>query len=427
VTRTSLLDQREAAALRQTYTDARVMRNALRAADPDVAALLSGLQIGGDGGAVLVTASGTFSSSVDVGDDDIPRSLASGVEAGRAGRQRVSGPDGPRLVVGVPIAAADAEYYEVTSLAEIEGTLDRLGSALAVAGVVAAALGVGLGAAVSGEVLRPLHRAADVARRIVDGDLDRRLDAESDRDLAPLADAFNAMLDDLRERIRREVRFASDVTHELRGPLTVLAAAVSVVERRRDHLPAEALQAIDALETQVRSFNRLVLDLLDISRFDAGTAALDARPVPVAPLIRAVLADREPPQTDLLRMSGREHGEAVVDVDARRIQQVLANLLDNAENYAGGATAVTIDAPDGDIVRIGVEDHGPGVEPDERDAIFDRFARGSAGTSTGAPRGSGLGLALCADHVRLHGGQLRVEDVDGGGARFVVELPRRRA
>jgi signal transduction histidine kinase len=253
----------------------------------------------------------------------------------------------------------------------------------------------------------------------VGGELDTRLDAERDRDLAPLADAFNDMVDDLRDRLDREARFASDVTHELRGPLTVLASAVNIVERRRDQLPPEAAQAVDALDAQVIAFNRLVLDLLEISRFEVGTAKADRREVDVEQFLRASLAERDAPPP--LRVGlGTATTQAL---DPRRMHQVVANLLDNAANYAGGATAVVAERTDGGALRIAVEDAGPGIAADEREAVFGRFARGTTGTSAGAPRGSGLGLALCADHVRLHGGRIWVEDAPTGGARFVVELP----
>ena len=417
--RSSLVDEREDAATRQAYANARVLRGALRTGEADVADAIASLQVGPDGGAVLVTAEGTFTSSVDVGVDDLPGGLTAGVADGRAGRQRTTEDRGPRLTVGVPIVADGAQYYELSSLAEVDRALDVLASSLAVGGAAATAVGAAVGVAVSGAVLRPLRRAAAAARRIVGGDLDTRLDAERDRDLAPLADAFNDMVDDLRDRLDREARFASDVTHELRGPLTVLASAVNVVERRRDQLPAEAAEAIDALDAQVSAFNRLVLDLLEISRFEVGTARPDLREVDVEQFLRASLAERPAPPP--LRVAlGTATSQSL---DPRRIHQVLANLLDNAANYAGGATAVVAQRADDGALRIAVEDAGPGIAEDEREAVFGRFARGTTGTSDGAPRGSGLGLALCADHVRLHGGRIWVEGADTGGARFVVELP----
>jgi signal transduction histidine kinase len=234
-----------------------------------------------------------------------------------------------------------------------------------------------------------------------------------------LTESFNHMVDELDERARREARFASDVSHDLRGPLTALAAATAVVHRRRGELPAEALVAVDALEEQVESFNSLVVDLLEISRFEAGTAALDLRPVDLEELVRAVLSEGE---FDVPIVTGAG-GPFRAVVDPRRLQRVLVNLLGNAANYAGGATSVVVGADGPGRVQIAVEDHGPGVPAELREAIFSRYERGRAATDPDAAKGTGLGLALAAQHVKLHGGTIHVEDNDGGGARFVVTLP----
>lgn len=418
--RRALIDDHESGSLRQAYTNARVVRNALRNADPEIADLLSSLQVGNDGGAVLVTTTQSFTSSVDVDVAEIPPALAAGVRDGRAGRQQIRGEDGPMLIVGVPIESVDAEYYEITSLAEVESTLQVLASSLAIGAGASVVVGAAIGATVSGAVLRPLGRIADVARRIVDGKIDSRLDAESDRDLAPLADAFNEMLDELRGRIDRESRFASDVSHELRGPLTVLAAAVDVVDRRRAELPPEASRAVAALDAQVIAFNKLVLDLLEISRFEAGSVRLNTRMVDLEELVGALLVERPGPGPRVTRTGSRP---IKVRLDPGRLHQVLTNILDNAERYAGGATAMVVSRTAEDRVRIMVDDNGPGVPEQDRVRIFERFVRGAADAGSPTPGGSGLGLALCANHVQLHGGKIWVEDSPMGGARFVVELP----
>ena len=275
----------------------------------------------------------------------------------------------PAVIVGVPIVAAGAQYFQIAPMTDIDNTLSRLASSLAVAGAVATALAIGVGFITSGKVLRPLRRIADVAGDIERGDLESRLDAEGDRDLSPLVESFNAMLDDLQARIGREARFASDVAHEVRGPLASLGAAVDVVNRRRDELPDRAVFAVDALQEQVRAFNALVLDLLEISRFDAGAARLQREPVDLTHVVRRALDEAglaDVPVRSTL-------ADATVDVDRRRLHQMLTNLLENARHYAGGPTAITLDAADG-VVRIAVEDRGPGVPIAERDAIFDRFA-----------------------------------------------------
>jgi signal transduction histidine kinase len=258
---------------------------------------------------------------------------------------------------------------------------------------------------------------ADVARRIVVGDLGTRLDAEGDRDLVALVSAFNEMLDELRDRIEREARFASDVSHELRGPLAALSSAVEVVNRRRDELPDRAVLAVDALAEQVTAFNRLVLDLLEISRFDVGAAAAAREQLDVVDAVRTVLHERG--QT--IPLEAPEAGVRIAG-DGRRLHQVIANLLDNASKYAGGAVRIgVVKGPN--AVWLTVDDAGPGVPEVEREAIFERFHRGPAAEAPEAPRGTGLGLTLVREHVALHGGRVWVEGRPGGGARFVVELP----
>jgi signal transduction histidine kinase len=416
--RRSLLEDRRSTAMRQAYTDARLVRTGLRSADPDVADLLSGLQVGPANEVLLMRGGEWYTGSAAADPERLPAPLRRGVLDGRAGRQIYLDADAARLAVGVPLPAFDAAFFEVTSLEDITRTLDVLGRSLAVAGTLAALAAGAVGATASGRVLRPLRRMAGTARRIVLGELDTRLDAEGDRDLVPLVSAFNEMLDELRERIQREARFASDVTHELRGPLAALASAVDVVNRRRDQLPEGAVIAVDALAEQVEAFNQLVLDLLEISRFDAGAAQLDRAELDLVAFVRAVLADRH--QAVAVYADG---DVPQVAVDRRRLHQVVTNLLDNAGKYGGGAVAVVVSSR-GEGVRMAVDDAGPGIAASEREAVFERFQRGAAAGTPDAPRGSGLGLALVSEHVALHGGRVWVEERPGGGARVMVELPR---
>ncbi|HVM09270.1 MAG TPA: HAMP domain-containing sensor histidine kinase [Acidimicrobiales bacterium] len=415
--RQSLLEERSSAAMRQAFTNARLVRSALRSPTVDTTALLAGLRVGPRGDALVRVRGEWFASSVSLDRGDVPAALRTGVERGHAGRQRVIGEEGPQLVVGVPIVETEALYFEVTSLEEVQRSLDVLGRSLTVGAAVAALVGAAVGAASSAAVLRPLRRMAGVARSIVDGDVESRLDAEGDRDLEPLVDSFNVMLDDLRERIRREAQFASDVAHELRGPLAALASAVDVVNRRKAELPERAVYAVEVLEDQVRSFNRLVLDLLEISRFDAGAARLDRERIDLQAFLHAIVEERnEQVQLAVAAEAASVRG------DRRRLHQVFWNLLDNARNYAGGATRIETERVEG-AVRIAVADAGPGVDPADRYRIFERFDRGHLSADQDAPKGTGLGLALVAEHVRLHGGRVWVEPASPSGSRFVVELP----
>jgi signal transduction histidine kinase len=424
--RSNLLEERREVAERQAYTNARLLRTRIDPLPEDMSSLLAGLQVGSGGDTLVNVDELWFSSSLEVTDAVLPASLVEVVDQGRSAVQTVERDDEPAMVVGVPIATASAGYYELTSLAAVSSTLRALAGSLFVAGLVATVAGAALGAALSTVILSPLRRFATVATRISAGETGgaARLDAAGDADLEPLASSFNEMLDELDERIERERRFASDVSHEIRGPVAALASAVSVVDRRRDQLPSEIVPVVDALDEQVTAFNQLVLDLLEISRFDARRAELVLDDVDVVQLCEKVIEERGHDGIEL-------HADGPVEggVDRRRVAQVVANLLDNAASYAGGATDVTVrraiagTVVGGEVVQVLVEDRGPGVAEDERDEIFARFRRGGAADAPGAGPGTGLGLALSRQHVELHGGALWVQDRDGGGACFVVELP----
>lgn len=416
--RSSLIDERQASVQRQADLRARSLRTDLRSESADPTDALDRLGVGTQTDAVLVVGDETFSTTAGLDESALPTELVEAVgEDQRAGQQRAEVGGTVGVVTGVPIAEVDGAYFEITSLESVRDGLSGVQTPLVWATVAATVAGALIGALISGAVLRPVETTSRLARRIADGDVDARLDVGDDPALVPLADSFNQMVDELQARIVREVGFASNVSHELRGPLMALDGAMQRVERRRSELSPETAAAVDALEEEVRGFNRLVLDLLEISRFDARTAELVTREVDLVGLTEAVVAEVDP---DLpVEAPG---GSVPAVVDPRRVQQVLVNLIDNAERYAGGAVLVVV-AARGDRVQISVEDQGPGVAPDEREAIFERFQRGAVGTARGPASGSGLGLALVAYHVQLHGGTVTVHDRAGGGARFVVDLP----
>jgi two-component system, OmpR family, sensor histidine kinase MtrB len=414
-----MVDDRESQSMRQAFANARILRGGLRATEPDVPRILQTVQVPNDGGVMLRLRGQWFVSTVDLTKNVLPPDLVEVAGDRHAGRQTLRVRDTAFVATAVPIIELDAVYFEMTPIDDVEDTLELLSQSLIVAGIAATIAGGAIGALTSGAVLRPVRKMANVAREIVDGDLESRLDAEGDPDLEPLVSSFNEMLDDLRDRIQREARFASDVTHELRGPLATLSAAVDVVNRRREQLPETAVKAVDALARQVTAFNQLVLDLLEISRFDAGAAQLEARSLDLRAFTERVVTEAG----CSVPVSAEAGLDYTITADPRRLQQMLVNLLQNAERYAGGATEVAVTGDDG-VVRVSVADAGPGVPVDERDVIFGRFSRGSLADRPDAPRGTGLGLALVSEHALLHHGRVWVEDAGAGGARFVIELPR---
>jgi signal transduction histidine kinase len=305
---------------------------------------------------------------------------------------------------------------------EFDRTLHVLSITLVSAAIVTTVASALVGRWASRRLLQPVSEVAQAAAEIAGGHLDIRLDVGHDPDLVPLAESFNAMVDALRRRIERDARFASDVSHELRSPLTTLSTSLGVLESRRAELPDRAGQALDLLSADLHRFQRLVEDLLEISRFDAGAVELALEDVSVGELVRHAVADHavDPVVVDVDPAAET----AVVRADKRRLERVLANLVDNAEHYGKGVVGVHVGSGIASV-RIAVDDAGPGVAPGDRDRVFERFSRGpSAGRrSMGKSQGVGLGLALVAEHVRVHGGSVWVEDRPGGGARFVVELP----
>ncbi len=318
-------------------------------------------------------------------------------------------------------------YFQFTSLSDQVDTLESVRLNLIFASAITTGLGVLLGIFSSRRAVRPLSTAAQAASAIAGGRLDTRLETTADPDLGVLTDSFNDMAQALQQRVERDARFASDVSHELRSPLMTLSASVEVMEARRDDLPERAQVALDLLSGDVVRFQGLVEDLLEISRFDAGAIRLHMEELLAAEFVRQAVAVSAAPKLPL-HVSERSE-MALIRGDKRRLARVIANLIDNALAYGGGEPEIVISVVEPDSepmahIRIAVVDSGPGVPVEERELVFERFARGGgAGRRTGS-EGAGLGLSLVDEHVKMHAGRVWVEDrLDGEpGARFVIEL-----
>ena len=262
-----------------------------------------------------------------------------------------------------------------------------------------------------------LTELTTAASRVAGGDLQARLPVRDDPDLASLARTFNATADALERRVREDARFAGDVSHELRSPLTTMANAGAVLSRRRDELTGTGGRALDLLLSEVARFQRMVVDLMEITR-DRQVDAVEGEIVDLAALVGNVAAV-QPAHVPEIEVCGQA---PLVLGDRRRLDRVVANLLENADRYGGGAVRIGVLRRDG-FARIEVDDAGPGVPNAFREQIFERFSRGGMAGRRGTDGGSGLGLAIVAQHVQRHGGRVWVEDRPGGGARFVVEVP----
>ena len=332
----------------------------------------------------------------------------------------------PYYVVGLPLprAQANAWYLHAAPLAEVEQDLNSLLPTLAGASVITTVLGMAFGVYVTKRLLSPIDEISEAAGLVAAGDLTTRLKSGGDPDLNQLIESFNGMASSLQERIERDSRFASDVSHELRSPLMTLTGSVAVIERRREDMPEKAQIALDLLSTDIRRFKLLVEDLLEISRFDVGAVQLDIEEVMLGEFVRQAIGAAVARQREVPIIDNNGSGGLIVELDKRRIAQVIRNLSENADKYAGGVTQIRL-SHNGDDIRIEIEDEGPGVPVDERELIFERFARGSEGGRRGSGTGVGLGLSLVTEHLRLHGGTITVTDrVDGLlGSCFVISLP----
>lgn len=424
LTRQNLLDQRKRNAISLVISNAEQIHREIDMGEPG--RVLRDLPLPGGAHPVLQVNDAWFPLDPLFGEDALPDELVAVVQDDQPASMRFRYRDETFLAVGTPLTMLDGTegaYFEIVSLEDLEDTLESLGISLVGAALVTTLAGAGLGWWAARRMLRPLGGIGNAARDIAHGKLDTRVDVADDPDLSPLAASFNDMAKALEDRIQRDTRFASNVSHELRSPLTTLSASITVLENHREDMPKRAQAALDLMVADVNRFRQLIEDLLEISRFDAGVMHLDLDEVRIAELVMQAVnlsTDAEIPVDIDAELAG-----VVVKADKRRLVRVIANLLDNAAKYAGGATRVELREADGDV-HIAVEDEGPGVPPEDRHRIFDRFSRGLvAGDRRATGEGVGLGLSLVAEHVRLHGGDVWVEDRadDKPGARFVVSLP----
>ncbi|MDH2428977.1 HAMP domain-containing sensor histidine kinase [Sphaerisporangium sp. TRM90804] len=416
LTRDLLIEERERTIARAATSDADVVREGLDGDKPDVAQILRTLDTGENRLSVLHR-DGTWyavDAGVDVG-TAIPRTLRDFAQPGRAAMQRTHANGRPALVVAIPLSASTT-FYQIGSLEELESTLYLLSVSLTAVAIMTAAAGAALGWYTTRYALRPLTAVADAAESITAGGYGTRLDPTTEPDLERLTTSFNQMVDELSQRLRRDRRFAADVSHELRSPLQTLSAATSVLTRRREHLDARTATAAHLVAAEVTRFQALVTDLLELARSDQ---PVERGPVDVADLARQACRSRGLPDSLVTVDAGID---VTWHVDRRRVTQLLGNLLDNAVRYAGGPTSVRIGATAGTCF-LDVDDQGPGVTDDDKQIIFGRFVRGRNANARGNTDGTGLGLALVTRHAHAHGGRVTVHDRPGGGARFHVELP----
>jgi signal transduction histidine kinase len=418
------MQQRERAEINLAFANARRVQNDLLA---DRSAIEMALNQVGDSHRLLFMDGKWTGTSQLFTESAIPPILKDQVISQRkAAIMTTSVRNGQALIVGIRLERANATYFELDNLREVREALRSVQIALLFSAFITILVGFGLGLFASRRAVRPLANAAQAARAIADGSLDTRLEPTDDPDLQVLTAAFNDMVSAMQQRVERDARFTSDVSHELRSPLMTLAASVQVMESRRDELSERSQAALDLLVGDVARFQGLVEDLLEISRFDAGAIRLVKEPLVAHEFVRQAISVSSMPKTEVRVSADVE--SVVIRGDKRRLARVLANLIDNARVHSGGRPTVHVQLADEDEpignIWIVVEDNGEGLIDGESEKIFERFSRGAAAGKRSGQEGAGLGLALALEHITLHGGRIWAENRQDGivGARFIVEI-----
>lgn len=329
-------------------------------------------------------------------------------------------------------SGVNANVFYAFPLAQDQQTLSLVEESLALAGLILVLAVAGIAWFVTRQVVVPVRMAATIAERLAAGRLDEQMRVRGEDDLASLATSFNKMAMNLQSQIRRleelsrmQRRFVSDVSHELRTPLTTVRMAADVIHDERESFDPTVARSAELLQTQLDRFEELLADLLEISRFDAGAAVLDAEPVDLRVLSQKVVDSAAP----LAERKGSRvvtrfpEDAAVAEVDTRRIDRILRNLVVNAIEHGEGKDVVVSVAVDEDAVAVSVRDYGVGLRPGESSLVFNRFWRAdpARARTTG---GTGLGLSIALEDAKLHRGWLQAWGEPGGGTQFRLTVPR---
>jgi signal transduction histidine kinase len=424
-----LLQQRVDDSLQQSFGSLRAARGQLAALQPQEEVSPSELaQLLGErtGESLVVREGQPFPSSFGVTDESVPPPLSRTVRAGRVAYGYTSaGP--PYLVVGSPIPTAEGlDVYFFYPLADLDRTLVVLRNVLIGVSAGAVVIAALVGSRVSTRVVEPVRRASRAARKVAEGLLETRLPVSGRDELAALAASFNEMAAALEERISRERRFVTDVSHELRTPLTTLRTSTDYLLQHERALTPAVRRAAELLAADLDYVERLVDDLLHLSRVEAGRVEMAWERISMADLVREVVARRVRTAGDVVRVELDSPPQDLVTVaDKQRLERVVGNLVDNALVHGGGRDVIVRVGTDDGAVRVIVEDRGPGIPTAASGRIFERFYKADPARHRDERGGSGLGLAIARENAHLHGGEIELEDGRAAGARFVFRIPRR--
>ena len=346
-------------------------------------------------------------------------------------------PPVPGVAVGSRMQIPDVGPYELYFLFPLdqeERTLGLVRRTLLVAGVGLVLLVGAVAWIVTRAVVTPVRMAARISERLAAGRLEERMLVRGEDDLARLAASFNKMATNLQRQIRQledlsrvQRRFVSDVSHELRTPLTTVRMAADVLHEARAHFDPTVARSAELLQTQLDRFESLLADLLEISRFDAGAASLEVEPVDLRHLAALTIEATEPlaeRKGTVVTLHGAT-GTCLAELDGRRIDRILRNLLVNAIEHSEGRPIDVFVTCDDEAAAVAVRDHGVGLRPGESSLVFNRFWRAdpARARTTG---GTGLGLSIAVEDAHLHDGWLQAWGEPGDGAQFRLTVPRLR-
>jgi two-component system sensor histidine kinase MtrB len=342
----------------------------------------------------------------------------------------------PGIVVGsqvtIPADQTTRTVYYVFPLDDVQQSLALVSRALLTAGILLLALIAALTWLLTRQIVTPIRLARRVAERLAAGQLQERLRVSGEDDLARLAGSFNQMATNLQRQIRQleelsrvQRRFVSDVSHELRTPLTTVRLAGSVLHEARGAFDPQTARSAELLQTELDRFETLLVDLLEISRFDAGAVVLDLDDVNLTDVVRRVVdATRYLAEQRNTRVVVRAPDTpCVAEADVRRVERILRNLVTNAIDHAESKEIVITVAADDQAAAVAVRDHGVGLAVGEAAMVFNRFWRADPARAR-TSGGTGLGLAISLEDTHLHGGWLQAWGKPDQGAQFRLTLPR---
>lgn len=340
----------------------------------------------------------------------------------------------PGILVGTQVQlprAGTHELYILYSLAADQRQVDVFLRVLVLSALpIIVALPIGVFALLH-RLLLPVRLTVSAATKAAEGDLDVRVEVHGADEMAALGRAFNAMTSSLQDTISRydelaklQQRFVSDVSHELRTPLTTIRMAEDIVWDNREDLPAHARRSAELLHDQTERMEQMLADLLEISRYDAASALLDAEERDLRPIVtRVVEACAELAQRQGVPVEVVAPARAAAEIDERRIERVIRNLVVNAIEHADGTRVTITVATSATDVACRVRDRGVGMTQEVADHVFDRFYRADTARAR-TTGGTGLGLAIATEDVAIHGGRLQAYGEPGKGASFLMTLPK---